>query len=141
MGINDDAFAEVEGIAEDDIGGLAAHAIELDQRIHGVGNLALMSFDQGAATALDAPRLIPEEPELMDRVLEVGNRCGSVIGCGWMLLKQRGSDPIHQFVRALGGEDGGNEEFEWIRKVEFAVGVGISALQCLEQKIEALTFS
>jgi hypothetical protein len=100
-----------------------------------------MSFDQDAATALDTPGLIPEKPELTDRVLQVSNRRGSVFGCGWICLKQHGSDPIHQFVRALGGQDGGHEEFKRIGKVEFAVGVGISALQCLQQELEALTLS
>jgi hypothetical protein len=101
----------------------------------------MVSFDEGAAASLDAPGFVAEEPELTDGIFEVGDGRGGVVGGGWILSKQGRSDPIHQFVRALGGEDGGDEQFEGIGKVEFAVGDGISALQCLEHKIQAFTFS
>ncbi len=45
VGIDDDADVLVEGVAEDDVGGFSADAAELGEFVHGVGDLAVMFFD------------------------------------------------------------------------------------------------
>ena len=40
VGVHDDAFIDAEGVAEDDVGGLAADAGERGERLHGGGHFA-----------------------------------------------------------------------------------------------------
>ena len=125
MGVDDDALGEVEGVAEDDIGGLPAHAGELVEMFHGPRNLAAVIFDQGGGAPADGFRLGAEEAGRADEAFELGGgNVGKMLGRG-AALEKGGRDFVDPVIRALGGEDGGDEELEGILVVEFAMGVRV----------------
>ena len=70
MGVDHDALGEVEGVAEDDVGGLSAHAGELVELFHGPRNLAAVILDQGGGAPADGFRLGAEEAGGADEALD-----------------------------------------------------------------------
>ena len=62
VGVHRDALVDAEGVAQHDVRGLAAHAGQHPQLLHGVGHLAAVVGDQRLRHADQAPRLVAEEP-------------------------------------------------------------------------------
>ncbi len=101
VGIDDHA-GDVEGIAEDDVGGLATDAGELGEGFEGGGHLALMFFHQGLGAGDDVLRLVVIEAGVLDdgfEFSEVGvcHRC-----CIGVAPEEAGGDLVHRLIGALG---------------------------------------
>lgn len=126
MGVDDDAFIEVESVAEDDIGGFAADACELDEGVHGGGHLAAVFGDECGAAVADVTGLGAEEAGGCDEGFKLGGRDFRVVACGAAALEELLGDDVDALVRALGGQDGGDEEFEGVGEIELAVRGRIS---------------
>lgn len=99
--VDNNAFIDVEGIAEDDIRGFASHPVKFSQRFHRRRDFAAMSGDKRGATALDAFRLVAEKTDASDIVFEVSQRRFGVIFGGRILFKQLRSNDIDLFISAL----------------------------------------
>lgn len=129
MSIDDHAGRNAKGGAQDDVGGLATHARQLDQRGQVLGHLAAMFSDQAAGGAGDALGLVAKEPGALDGPLEVG-RAGGRQGLGVGVFgKQVRRDHVHPNVGALGREDGRHQQFQRRTKHQRTVGVGIGRLE------------
>ena len=126
MGVDDDTFVFVKGISEDDIGRLASRAGECGERFEGGWHFAAVSGQEGGTHGADIFRLVAVEAGGADEGLEFLLRNLSVVGCGAAALEEVFGNDVDPLVGALGGEDGGDEEFERIRVVELAVGVGVN---------------
>jgi hypothetical protein len=50
VGVDHNALSQIEGIPQNHIGRLSAHARELVQVLHGPGNLSAVILDQGGGT-------------------------------------------------------------------------------------------
>lgn len=137
VGVNDDTFVEVEGIAEDDVGGFASDAVELDEVLHGVGDLAVVTFDEFLAGALDVFGLMTKEAESADVLFELGQAGGGVVGGGTVFVEEERCDQVDLFVVGLRGQDGGDEKFERVGVMEFAVGVRIGFSESIDDQGEA----
>jgi hypothetical protein len=61
-----------EGVAEHDVGRLAADARQLDERVHRRRHLAVVAFDERARRAGDRSRLAAEEAGRDDQRLDLG---------------------------------------------------------------------
>jgi hypothetical protein len=112
MGIDDDAVLDMKGVAENDIGGLASNAVQVEQGIHGGWHLAIMALDQFAAGGLDMAGFGAEKPETANILFELLNGGLGVIGGRPVFPEKDRGDKIDLFIGALRGEDGGDEEFE-----------------------------
>ena len=129
MGVDDDAFGEVESVTENHISGLSAHAGELVEMFHGPRNLAAVILDQGGGAAADRFGLGAEESGGADEAFELGGRdLSKMLGRG-AALEKGGCDFVDPVIRALGREDGGDEELEGILVVEFAMGGRVGAFE------------
>lgn len=53
MGVHDDALSQVEGVAENHVGGLSSHARQLVEVFHGLRDLPAVVLDQGGGTTAD----------------------------------------------------------------------------------------
>jgi hypothetical protein len=137
MGIDDDAVIELKGVAEHDIGRLAADAVELDESLHGLGDLAMVQVEEGLATPLNVAGFGAEESDAADILFERCERSLGVISGGPIFLEESGGDEVDLFVGGLGGEDGGDEQFEGRVEPEFAMGIGIGGLEALDNLIQA----
>ena len=112
MGVDHDALGKVEGIAEDYVGGFPAHAGKLVEMFHGLRDLSAVILDQAGGTTADGFGLGAEEAGRANEAFQFGRGdFGKVFGCSAALKKRRG-DLVDPFIRALGGEDGGDEELE-----------------------------
>ena len=81
MCVDDDAFVDIEGVSQDDVGSLASYAIEIDKRIHGLWDFSAMALNQLPAAAADVFRLAAEEPDPADVILQLLELCiGEVVG-------------------------------------------------------------
>jgi hypothetical protein len=122
VGVDHDALSQIEGIPQNHIGRLSAHAWELVQVLHGPGNLSAMILDQGGGTSADGFRLGAEKPGRANQALQLGGwNPGKVLG-GAATGKESGRNLIDPLIGALGGQNGGDEELERVGVVQLAVG-------------------
>lgn len=129
VGVHDDADVDVEGVAEDDVGGLAADPVEGGEFLHCFGDIAAVVVDEFAAGGLDVLRLRAVEADAANVFSEFGGAGVRVIGSGLVFLEEFFGDDVHLFIGALGGKDGGDEEFQRVGVVQLAIGIGIDLMQ------------
>ncbi len=133
VGVDDDAFVFVKGISEDNIGRLASRAGECGDGFEGGWHFATVSGQEGGAHGTDVFGFVAVKAGGADDGLEFLLRNLSVVGCGTAALEEVFGDDVDPLIGALGGEDGGDEEFERIRVIELAVGVGVDGREPLEK--------
>jgi hypothetical protein len=115
----------VEGVAEDDVGGLAADPGQAHQVVQPAGHLAVVPLDELSTKVDQRVRLVPEEPGGPDHLLQRGPVRSGVVGGGRVPEEQLGSHLVDPLVGALRGEDGGHGQLQRPGVVELAVGVGV----------------
>ena len=120
MGVNGDA-GNVEGISQDDVGGLSADAGQRDEFIQRRGHLAVEPFHQFLAQPHQRVRLVPVEPGGADDLFELCAVGLRVVQRGAVLLEQCGGGEVHALVGALGRENRRDGQLEGIREVQLAV--------------------
>ena len=69
--------------------------------------------------------LVAVEAGGADEGFEFLLRNGRIVGCGATTLEEVLRNEVDALVSALRGEDGGDEEFERVRVVELAMGIGV----------------
>jgi hypothetical protein len=101
-----------EGAAQDDVGGLAADAVELKQLLHRARHRAAEPFDDRAGHPDDRPGLLPVEPRRADVSFELAQvGPGELLG-GAVPREERGGHPVDLGVGALRREDGRDQELQ-----------------------------
>jgi hypothetical protein len=84
-----------------------------------------VSGDERGAHGSEVFGLVAVEAGGADDGFEFFLRYGSVVfGCA-AALKEIFRDKVHSFVRALRGEDRGNQKLQRVRGVELTVGIGV----------------
>ena len=133
MGVDDDAFVQAEGVAEDDVRGLPADARELHELGHRARHLAAVALDEGAAEALERLRLVAEEAGGLDERLELfaSGICRVVRG-GRAGREERRRHHVDAHVGALRREDRRDQELERVAVVEGAMAAGVGGLETRE---------
>ena len=127
--VHDHTDVDAEGIAQNDIGGFAPDAVEVRQFLHRAGHLAVVPLDQFAATGLDVLRLVTKKARRPDGLLQFGERCVRVIRRRAIFFEQFRRDDIDALVRALGGKNGGDEQFKRASVIQLAVRLGVSPVE------------
>ena len=102
MGIHDNAFVDVKGVAEYDVGRLAADAGECNQLRHRLRHFAYVVFDEGAAGILNALGLIAKQTNPPDVILQFLQRHVCVVGGLVIFFEELGRDDVDLLIRALG---------------------------------------
>ena len=125
MCIDDDALVFIEGISEDDIGSLTSRAGQCGEGFEGGWHFAAVPGKQSGTHGADVFCFVAVEAGGADEGLEFLLRNISVVGCGAAALEKVFGNDVDPLIGALRGEDGGDEEFERIRVVELAVGIGV----------------
>src|SRR6185436_13193663 len=121
-----------ERVSEDDVGGLAADAGKLRQRVHVGRHLAAVIVDQRLRHADQRLRLLAEEPCRVDRFLEVrrlrlGERPRIRIS-----LEERRRDHVDARIGRLGRQHRGDEELVGVLVLQLGVGVRMLRLEQVE---------
>ena len=119
--VHDHAGVEVEGVAENDIRRLAPDAGERREFVHGARHFAAEFFHQRNAAGLDVFGLVVEKAGRLDGLLQFHPRRLRIIRRRTVFFEQFPRHQIDAFVRALRGENGGDEQLERIGKIQFAV--------------------
>ena len=121
-----------QGVAEHDVRRLAADAGQRRQRVHVGRHLAAVRAEQGLRHAQEHLGLLPEEAGGDDLRLELrGRRRGEPLRIG-IALEERRRDLVHARVRRLRREDRRDEQLERRREVELRRGVGMLAVQAVQ---------
>lgn len=137
VGVHNDAGGDAVPGAEDDVGGLAGDAGELEHLVHGLGDFAVEFFDENAGGADDALGFVAEEAGGLDELFDrSGVGFGEGVGSG-ELGEELGRDHVDADVCGLRGQDGGNGEFEGVAVIERADDVGVGLAKCVEDGANA----
>src|SRR5207249_2526116 len=107
--------------------GLEPDARQLDERLEGLGHLAAVMLDERLRHAKQRARLGAEESGGADLLLEARGARPRQLAGRRVLAEERGRHHVHALVRALRGEDGGDEQLERRPEVEGDLRVGIRA--------------
>ena len=135
VGVADVALL-TEDVAQDKVGGLAAHTGEGSQLLHRSGNLAAVLFQKLLGAGHQVPGLAVEKAagvDVLAHLLRVGLREALQ---GGKALKQGGGYLVYPLVGALGGEAHGEQQLIVLFVLQRAQGVGIDALQCFDNALD-----
>src|SRR5205085_5796237 len=111
---------------------------QLKQLLHRGGDAALVPLGDEAASAPDGLGLVAEEARRVYVALELGRRRGGVVLRRAVLAEEVGGDEVDALVRALRGEDCGDEEFERVRVVQAATRVRVFFFEKADDPARAL---
>ncbi len=136
--VDDHAGGDAVPGAEDDVGGFARDAGELEHLVHGLGDFAVEVFGEHARGADDALGFVAEEAGGFDDLLDgrgvgFGERGGS-----GEEAEELGRDHVDAHVGGLRGEDGGDGELEGVAVVEGADDVGVGLAEGVEDGADAV---
>ena len=111
----------------------------VEEFVHGVGDLSAEIVDDYffAAPTMDLDLLRKNPVDLMSGSSCFGSDGGEVLGSG-VLFEDDRRHHVHACVRALGGEDGCDEEFPGAGVVESALDVGITGVETGEDFVYAI---
>ena len=105
VGVDDDPLVLPEGIAEDDVRRLPAHAGKAHELFHRRRHVTAVALDHGRRHAEQALRLVPEEAGTPDDLLEsLGSACDRALAEGYR-ANSVGVTMFTRLVGALRAED------------------------------------
>ena len=129
VGVDDEAGVDVEGVAEDDVGGFSRDAAEGEKLVHGLRDLAFEVLHERGHGGVDGLGFVTKEADGFDVGFDlVGRRSGEGGGRGEGFEK-RGRDFVDGDIGGLCGENGGDEQLVRRGVVEFADGVWVMRVQ------------
>lgn len=137
MRVHHDALGLAVGDTEDNIGGFTPDAVELDEFLERVGNLAGVLCGDGAAAIPDRPSFVAKETGRTNHRFQFSRRRGGKVGSDAVLLEQRGRDLVNAFIRALRAQNGGDKKLEGIAVMERATRIRIGGAQSTENGMAA----
>ena len=129
MGVDDEAVVDAKGIAEDDIGGLAGDASELEQVGHVARDLTLENFDDHGHRGMNGFGFVAKKPDGFDVWFNLRRRRFGKISGALELLEQCRRCLIHARVGRLRTENRCNEQLMGSGISEFTVRIGIVFLE------------
>ena len=124
MGVHGDG-GPAEGVAEDDIGGLAPHSRQGHELLAAARHPPLEALGEGLTDAEQVAGLGALEAERPQDRLEVLAPGGSQGGGVGVALEELRGDRVDARVGGLGRQDGGHEQLEGAVVVQGAGGVGV----------------
>ena len=130
--IDYNAFGFAETDAEDDVGGFAGRSGDRNQLGESLRNLVAEVFDQLAGCAMDGFGLVVEEAGGAYEGFEFRQSGFGHSGRGREAAEQLRGHHVDAHVRALCGEDGGDQEFPGRAMEEGALDVGIGFVEGFE---------
>ena len=120
---------DAEGVAEDDVGGLAPDAGQADELLARLRNDAVEARAQLLSEAEEALGAGALHAEGLERGLELGSVGAGEGRCVGVALEELRGDRVDAGVGGLGGQDRGDEEMEGSVVVEGAAGVRVKEAQ------------
>ena len=102
VGVHNYTIGNTEGRAENDIGGLAPDAFELQEFGHRARHLPAMSFGDRPATIANRAGFVAKKTCGMNERLKFTGRAGRKVGGGPIAGENGRSDLINAYVCALG---------------------------------------
>ena len=128
--VHDHADVDAERISQNDVRRLAPDAGERVQFVHRARHFAAEFFHERGAAGFDVLRLVFVKAGRANVILPVRQfRRVRKIFCAAIFFEQFRRDEVHALVRALRGKNRGDEQFQRIGKIQFAMRVGISPLE------------
>lgn len=124
MGIYHEPLVDIKTVTQHDIGGLATHTGESGELVDGARDLAAVVFNQCLGTADDILGLVLVKSSGTDDFFHLPLIRLSKLFRSREALKQVRGDHVDPHVRALGGQDGGDQELKGGFVVQFAMGIG-----------------
>ncbi len=138
VGVDDDSDVDVEGVAQDHVGGLAADSGQGGELVHRLWDLAGVVIEKGLGHGADGFALAAKEARGVDIALQLGRIGRGIILGGAILLEEIFGHDIDTKIGALGREDRGDQQLQSVAMIEAAFGVGIRALQDGENRGDAV---
>src|SRR5262249_31964975 len=121
-----------EGVTEQNVGGLAADAVQAGQRLDGLRHLAVETLDELLTAALHGPRFVAVETGWPHIRLQLFDGHAHKVGGRAVLLEERRRDLIDLLVGTLRRQNQRDEQFEGRGKIERQLGVRMRPLEALD---------
>ena len=122
MGVHHHRARHPEHVAQDQVRGLAAHAGQRRQLLHGGGDLAAVLFQDHLGAGHNVPGLGPEKAAGVNVALHLLHiRLGKALQRG-KAGEEGGGDLVYPLVGALGGQAHGKEQLIILTVVQRAAG-------------------
>jgi len=102
VGVDHDAYVDIKGISQDDIGGFSAYACEMGEFFHRLGNLPVMLFDQRSSHGSDRLGFVAIKTGGLDVLFQLFGRYVGVIFGGFVFFEEGFGDNVYAIVGALG---------------------------------------
>ena len=119
----------MEHVSQHQVGRLAAYPWQLQQLLHGAGDLPSVIPQQHLGCQHDVPGLGPEKAGGMDVLLHLSHIGPGQVLQGWEAGIQGGGDLVHPLVGALGRQTHGEQQLIVLFIVQGANPVGVERLQ------------
>ena len=132
MRIYHDSFGLLKTDAEDNVGGFAGGTGNCDQLGQGLRNLAAEVFDHLAGRALDGFGLVVKEAGGAYEGFEFRQSGLGHCGRGRVAAEELRRHHVDAHIRALRGEDGGDQQFPGRAMDEGALDLGIGFVEGFE---------
>jgi hypothetical protein len=129
VGVYDDTFGLAIGVAEDDVGGFAGDTGKGEEGGHLGRNFATVFLFKEAGSFLDVGGFVAVEAGAAHQFFQFSTVGGGEGSSRWVAGEEGGGDFINEYVGALGGEDGGDEELEGGFMIEGAASIGVGVAQ------------
>ena len=117
VGVNDDATGDAVGGSEDDIGGFARNAGELQDFFHRTRDFIAVDLNDCFAGAHDGFGFVAEEAGGANFLFQFGGIGGGEVLRRFVFFEQFLGDFVHANVSALRGEDRGNQQLKRVAVV------------------------
>ena len=124
VGVDDHAVRGVPDFAQDDVGGFAADAGDFDEQLHGVGHFAVVLGEDFDGSALEGFGFVAVKTCAVDGFFDLFDGGVGEVLLGWELGEEAWGYFVDSGVGALGGQDGGYQEFPGVGVEEAAFGIG-----------------
>ena len=129
VGVADHGARDAVEVPQQEVGGLPAHAGELQQRLHGVRYFSAVVRQKHLAGQDDVPGLVLVEAAGVDHVLHLSHVGPGEALQGREALEERRGDQVHPLVGALGRQPHRDHQLVVLLAVQSAEGLGVVLLQ------------
>ena len=134
VGVADHGAGNGVQVAQQQVGGFAAHAGQPQQLVHGAGHLPAVFVAQHPAGQHNVPGLVLEEAAGVDVLLHLGDiSLGKIVQSGETRKQGRGH-LVNPLIGALGRQAHGNEKLVIMLIVQRAHGVRVGLLQSFDDR-------
>ena len=130
-----------ESVAKQDIGCFSSYAGKSKKVVQLVGHFAIEALDDLAAAVMNRASFIPIEIDFADLLFQLRHRLAGIVFRRSVFLEKNSSYSVDEIVPGLCREDQGDQQLQWVSKIQVELGVRMGLFQSLNDLLNLHFFS